>query len=317
MNSEWMAPQPGDTGAAVARQVIAQGHDAPHMSQARPRLAVFDIDGTLLDPAGKLRPQVRRAVTAARESGTRVMIATGRSPWDVVRTARDLGLSGPQLTMNGGVLSDPVTGEIVWARRLAADVVLDGIEFAREVGTRALANFIHRHVLESAPDGSLPADVADFVRTPRLHLVRSLEEVAGYGPVRFYIPTGHERHSRALAAAQERFAGRASIVWGDEHGIELLAPGTNKGSGVRTVAESMGLSCHEVMAVGDAANDLEMLAWAGHGVAMGDAPADVKAAARVVVPSSADDGVVEAVRRIFPALELGDELDPRFAEPAA
>lgn len=317
MNSEMKAPQFGDWTAAVARRSIAQGHAAPTESQARPRLAVFDIDGTLLDPAGELRPQVRRAVQAVRDSGARVMLATGRSPWGVIHVMRDLGLTGPQVTMNGGVYADPITGEIAWARRLERDVVLDGIDFAREVGTRPLANFIHRHVVEAEADGSVPADMSDFVQLNRLHLVRSLEDVAGYGPVRFYIPTGPERHAKAVAAAQERFGERAAIVWGDVDGLEILAPATDKGAGVRAVAESLGLGAGDVAAIGDAANDLEMLAWAGHSAAMGNAPADVQAAARHVVPASAEDGVIDAIRRWFPDVDLADEPEPVFGQTAA
>jgi len=312
-----MTTQPGDRAAAVARRTIAQGQVGPTWSQARPRLAVFDIDGTLLDPAGELRPQVRRAVQAVAGSGTRVMLATGRSPWAVIRVMRDLGLTGPQVTMNGGVFADPITGEIVWARRLSHDLALDAVALARELGTRPLANFIHRHVAEAEPDGSMPADLSGFVQPSRLHLVRALEDVAGYGPIRIYIPTGPERHARAVAAARELFDERASVVWGDEDGIEILAPGTNKGAGVRIAAESAGIAAEDVAAAGDAPNDLEMLAWAGHSAAMGNAPADVRAAARHLVPSAADDGLLEAIRLTFPDLPLVGEPDAAVGATAA
>jgi hydroxymethylpyrimidine pyrophosphatase-like HAD family hydrolase len=312
------APRPGDMAAGIARRSIAQGHDAPNESPAWPRLAVFDIDGTLFDPTGAIRPRVRRAVLAVREAGTRVMLATGRSPWGVLDAARDLGLTGPHVTMNGAMFSDPFTDEVEWARTLTAEVLAEAIEFAREVGTRPTVNLVHGYAIESDSDGSIPADVGAWMRTPRLHLVRSLTEVADRGPLRFYVPTGHERHWRAVELAQRMFGGRAAIVWGDEQGVEILAPGTNKGAGVRIAAESLGYSRDDVMAVGDASNDLEMLEWAGRSAAMGNASADVLAAAGIVVPSSDEDGVVSAIECFFPGLAIDAETeDEDTAEPAA
>jgi Cof subfamily protein (haloacid dehalogenase superfamily) len=310
------APRPGDMAAGIARRVIAPGHDALIESPAWPRLAVFDIDGTLYDSTGAIRPRVRRAVIAVRESGTRVILATGRSPWGVVDAATELGLAGPHVTMNGAMFSDPFTGAIEWARTLTPDILADAIEFAQEVGSRPAVNLIHGYAIESEPDGSIPADVGAWMRTPRLQLVRSMMEIADRGPLRFYVPTGHDRHARAVESARRRFGAQAAIVWGDEQGVEILAPGTNKGAGVRIAAESMGYSGNEVMAVGDASNDLEMLEWAACSAAMGNASADVLAAARIVVPSSDEDGVVAAIERFFPGLALEAE-DEETAEPAA
>ena len=274
-----------------------------------PQLAAFDIDGTLLDPTGRIRPKVHRAIDALRASGTTVILATGRSPWDVAPIAADLGLTGPHVMVNGGTFSTPGDGQVVWARRLAPDLVRDTIAFARQFGTRPVVNFVHRQVIEGTPDGSIPADVSDFIRGPRLHMVDSLDEVAGHGPIRIYVPTGSARHAAALTAARERFGARASVIFSDEWGIEIMTPGTNKGEGVRLVAESMGFGRDDVAAFGDGANDLEMLAWAGRSAAMAPAPVPVRAVARVIVPSSADDGVVKAISRFFPSLDLGGGSD--------
>jgi Cof subfamily protein (haloacid dehalogenase superfamily) len=319
MKDELQATQPGDMAALAARRTVAPGRTSPNESPAWPRLAVFDIDGTLLDSSGAVRPAVRRAVAAIRDSGTQVMLASGRSPWGVVEVARALELSGPHVTMNGSLFSDPFSGRIEWARVLAPEIVVEGIELAREIGSRPTVNLVNGYAIQSEPDGSIPADVGEWMRSSRLHLVSSLAEVAERDPLRFYIPTGHERHQRAVELAQRRFGDRAAVVWGDEYGVELLAPGTNKGEGVRIAAESMGYSRDEVMAVGDASNDVEMLAWASHSAAMGGASVDVLAAARISVPSSDEDGVVAAIERFFPGLAItGTETDDEeTAEPAA
>ena len=78
---------------------------------------------------------------------------------------------------------------------------------------------------------------------------------------------------------------------------EVFAPGVNKGSGVEKLLKHVGVPASEAMALGDAENDVEMLRIVGAGVAMGNANEAAKAAADVVVGTSDQDGVAEAVRR--------------------
>jgi hydroxymethylpyrimidine pyrophosphatase-like HAD family hydrolase len=305
--------RPGTSGDRAYQSVASRNQSRPDVP-VKPRLLVCDVDGTLLDQNGLLRPRVLGAVAAVRESGVAVVLATGRSVWSVSSVARELGLHGPQLMMNGGVFASPVTGELVWARRMEPALVQDAISFARSLSVSPLVCFLYRNVCEVGEDGSVPADVPDFAIGPRLHRAGSVDEIAGYGPIRLYLPTGPQRHQAILAAATAWFGARASIVWSDDLGLEILAPATNKGEAVRILAESMGLRPEEVAAVGDGPNDLEMLAWAGRSAAMDPAPAPVRAAAEIVVPSSAEEGVVEAIRLFFPSLDLGDgPSNPRAA----
>ncbi len=239
-----------------------------------------------------------------RAAGVVVVIATGRSPWGARDICSDLGLTGPQITMNGGLFGAPVTGEIVWAHRLGPEEVREHLAFARLLGIRPLLSFTDGHVAESSPDSIGAGGIPDFAAGPTLRTVDSLDEVAGDGPIRIYLPTRPEMHSYAVAAARAQFAGRASIVCNDDAGLELLRPATNKGEALRAVAARLGVARHETAAVGDGPNDLEMLLWAGRSAAMRPAPRAVKNAANLVVPSSSADGVLVALGRFFPGLTL-------------
>jgi hydroxymethylpyrimidine pyrophosphatase-like HAD family hydrolase len=238
-----------------------------------------------------------------------VVLATGRSTWGTASIAHELGLLGPHITMNGGTYGSPVTGELVWARRLTPDLVVDGLVFAREIGSRPLLCFLHRHAAERGPDGT--TSVPDFAVGPRLRVVDSLVDLAGHGPIRLYLPVPAREHPRVVAQARKFFGERASIVWGDESGIEVMAPGTNKGEALRLVAASMDLDMDQVAAVGDGPNDREMLEYAGRSAAMLPQPGAARLTGLVigeatqVVPSSSDDGVLEALRRFFPSISFG------------
>jgi Cof subfamily protein (haloacid dehalogenase superfamily) len=285
-----------------------------------PRLVACDIDGTLLDPGGCLRPAVKAAIEAVRAAGVEVVLATGRSPWAVAETARTLGLDGPQIVMNGGACVSPVTGQLVWARRLAPELVADGLEFAAGSGASPLLGFLDGNVRRRA--AGVRTDEPDFAGGSRLREVDSLVELADRGPVRLYVPTPPEEHARMLAEAAGWFGDRASIVHSDALGLEIMAPGTNKGRALRAVAATLGIDRRQVAAIGDGPNDREMLAYAGRSAALLPAPDSIPGGGLIpsggtlIVPSSAHDGAVEALRFFFPRLKIGPGQET-VAAPAA
>jgi hydroxymethylpyrimidine pyrophosphatase-like HAD family hydrolase len=269
-------------------------------------MLAVDIDGTLLDERGVLRPTVRDALATVSASGVQIMLATGRSPWDgVAEIAANLGLDGPQITMQGALISDPATGGIRRLRALPPDVYLEAISFARELGVDPIATLLDGHRAEQIPedfDGFWLAHDGPG----RLIGEPDLAALASETPIRLFLPTGLNRHWSVRLAAAERFLGRAAVVWSDMTGIELLAPGTSKGEAVAWLAAGRGISLDEVAAVGDAANDKELLRMAGRSAAMGSATPDVRDAADITVRASSDDGLIDALRWFFP--DLADEL---------
>ena len=278
-----------------------------------PRLLACDLDGTLLDEAGLLRPAVRSAILSIKAAGIYVILSTGRSPWAVTDIARQLGLRGPQIIMNGGAFVSPVTCEVGWVRHLDRELVIEALAFARGLGASPLLGFLDGHARQRPRTGATAeADdgAPDFALGPRLSHVDSLESLAGDGPIRVYIPTSPGEHARAVAAAIDWFGGRASIVYSDQFGFEIMAPGTNKGEALRRVVGSLRLSREQVAAMGDGPNDREMLAFAGVSAAL--QPVDgspvvlesILAEATRVVSSSAHDGALEAIRHFFPDLDL-------------
>jgi Cof subfamily protein (haloacid dehalogenase superfamily) len=284
-----------------------------------PRLLACDLDGTLLDETGAVRPTVKAAIDAVKSAGVEVVLATGRNPWAVAETARILDLPGPHIVMNGGAYMSPITGEVVWTRTLDPDLVADALAFARWFGAAPLLGFLQGHA--SQRDGRESAVVPDFAVGPRLRHVDSLDALADLGPIRIYVPTEPRDHARAVAEATDWFRGRASIVYGDEFGLEIMAPNTNKGEALRAVAASMGIARDRVAAMGDAPNDREMLAFAGRSAVLLPGPGSLQTRAPAlrgvtrVVPSSAEDGAVVAIRQFFPDLEFGPQPERFELEP--
>jgi len=268
------------------------------------RLLAIDLDGTLLDPNGLVRPVVRDAIDTVREAGVTVLLATGRSPMGAKGVCLELGLSGPQISMNGAMFGSPITGDIEWARRLEPEEVRAHLDFARSWGLSPTLCLLDGFAVELAAGATAPTDLPHFVVESKLRVESSLDSVAGDVVIRTYFPTGPAVHTMVVRALQARFGASASVIWADDLGVELLSRGTNKGRALATVAQTMGISRAETAAIGDGPNDLQLMRVAGTSAAMRNAPANVRAAARYVVPTSAEDGVVHALRRFYPDLPI-------------
>lgn len=277
----------------------------------RPRLLACDIDGTLLDHEGVLRPAVRDAVSLIRSTGVEVVLATGRSPWTGVGPiATELGLSGPQITMQGALISDLLTGTTLRQRVLPPETYVHALRFADRHALQPIVSLIDGH--RAAHGLGRDAWGRPLVESDTFRLVTDLGAVAAEEPIRVFVSIEAARFPTLLAEAIDWASDRASVVWSDGAGLEFLAPGTHKGAAIAWLAAARGLTLDDVAAVGDQANDREMLRMAGRSAAMGGAPAEVAASADIRVPASSESGVLDAFAWFFPDL-AAQLLDDRAA----
>jgi hydroxymethylpyrimidine pyrophosphatase-like HAD family hydrolase len=274
------------------------------MPALRYRLLALDVDGTLLDPEGKVRPRVARAIRAARVAGCGVVLATGRRLPSVTKVAEPLEISTVILT-DGTVVYDLAERRVLFERALEPPLVRQAIDLLVESGlppilfespAAASRIFLGPVSLDNAEIHTFLNRPIELVRLPLAELANAERVVGiiGLGPA----------DQVARAAEQARVAGGfALVVWnpsfnGYQRPTLSLAPeGTSKGHALLWLAAQLGIPPEEVMAVGDYANDLSLIEAAGWGVAMGNATPEVKAAARAIVADNANDGVAEAIER--------------------
>ena len=260
-----------------------------------PRVVALDLDGTVVENDGTVaRGDVVAAVEVALAAGAHVLIATGRAVSSTVDVARSLGIGDAQLVCsNGAVVYDGRAGAASFlatfdpgppARALAEH--LPEAQFAVEVGIegfRTTAGFLR-----------------DF---PGVYLgVAELDELV-VGDTARLIARGADGHDLALVRrAGERALGDAYGWWtGHSSWIDVTVRGVSKATGVERAAAALGVDAADVLAVGDGWNDVELLSWAGWGVAMGHAPPGVREVADAVTGRVADGGAAEIIRHFFPA----------------
>lgn len=249
----------------------------------RPALIALDVDGTVLDFDGSLSPAVTDAVRRARGAGITVAIATGRSMHSTLPVCVSLGLNrGYAVSSNGAVVVDvgarsPVdvmTFDATESVKFFADHVPDALLAVEQLGVGYL-------VTGEFPPGELDGEIT----------VVSHDQLLT-GPVTRLVarmPNGNREEFFEMAHA----AGLRGVDYaiGYSAWIDFMPEGVSKASGLAAVCGRLGIEASDVLAVGDGHNDMEMLAWAGRGVAMGQAPDDVKAVADDVCLSVAEDGV--------------------------
>jgi hypothetical protein len=263
------------------------------------RLLALDLDGTILAGDRPISGRTHEAVARAMARDVRVVLATGRMYRSALPYAESLDLDGPLLCYQGAYArqrpgTDGAPGAILRHVTMPAAVAREVVHWAHDHGLSPHVNRDDRLVMESgdgeAPDYERHAGIrADFV----IDLARALR-----GPVTKVLavgPTGLP--ARLLAAGRVAFAGRAEVTVSHPDYLEFVAPGVHKGAALHWLAARLGVPVAATMAIGDQFNDLEMLAMAGIGVAMGGAPSDVQAAADHVTAPLEEDGAAQAIER--------------------
>jgi hypothetical protein len=274
------------------------------------RLLALDLDGTLVGADLTVSPRVQEAVTAAREQGVLVVIATGRMYRSALRFARLLQLPGPIVCYQGAYIrgvhtSDDGGGALVYSRPMRAWVAREAITWCRERGFDPHLNIDDRLVMQ---EGDIGANDYERLLGIGAEFVPDLLRAARRPPTKVLAVGAPGRPEAVMEEARERFAGHAQVTVSHPEYLEFNEVGVTKGRALRWLARSRSIPMSEVMAIGDQYNDLEMLAAAGHGVAMGTAPDPVRAAARWATETVAADGAAIAIEALI--LGTGARLAP-------
>lgn len=265
-----------------------------------------DVDGTLLTPLGRVSPRTADLVGRVLAAGVPFVLATGRPPRWLPEVADAARLTGYAVCSNGAVLYDIGADRVVSAEVLSPvqltdlaavlDEVLPGCALASERvsdsvrgGDSEQAEFIaDEHYLHPWDEGAQPLPG------------HQRAQVLGLPAVKLLV-----RHARMTSEEMARAVGplvedRVAMTWSTNEGLlEFAAPGVTKATGLATVAGLLGVPADEVLAFGDMPNDVPMLRWAGHGVAMANAHPAARDAADEVTAANSEDGVALVLERWF------------------
>jgi HAD superfamily hydrolase (TIGR01484 family) len=272
------------------------------------RLVAIDVDGTLLPGFGKaLTPRTGRALKAAQEAGIVVALATGRRTDFAVPLLKGLNLRAdmPLIASNGAVLRT-LGGDTLDRCLLPAQVARGLCELLRPFGVLVFT-FDRPGNRELAIENLAQAreQIAPWVEANReaLEVVKPLENAfcRGEDPIQGMIAGGVEAVRRAEVALRASPWGEACTFVKTEYPgrdlslLDLLPRNVSKAKALEGLTRRLGVKREETMAFGDNWNDVEMLKWAGQGVIMGNAVAELRSMGKKrgwrLAPPNDEDGV--------------------------
>ncbi|PLS15494.1 Cof-type HAD-IIB family hydrolase [Bacillus sp. M6-12] len=254
-------------------------------------LIVLDLDGTLLTDTKKISERSKKVLNTLRNDGHEVMIATGRPYRSSSIYYRELGLTSPIVNFNGAFVHHPLDNG--WGIhhspldiRVAKDIVeaCDNFQYHNIIAEVQDDVYFHYHdekLIEIFKMGNPLVTTGDL---------RNFLEVS---PTAMLIHTDEEHVSEIRKHLSDV---HAELIdhrrWADPwHVIEIVKAGLNKAVGIDRAAKHFGIPQSRIIAFGDEDNDLEMLDYAGTGVAMGNAIEQLKSVANTTTLSNEEDGI--------------------------
>ncbi|MCS7071741.1 MAG: Cof-type HAD-IIB family hydrolase, partial [Anaerolinea sp.] len=263
-----------DTMTAPANSTA---HSSP--APAKPiRMIAIDVDGTLLNSQHQLSQRNTDVIKAAIARGVEVVLATGKTRNAGLWLIEKLGLKSPGIYLQG-LYTVAADGRVLAERTLSPDIARQVVTYAEDRGFVMVAysgtRIMTRTVTQEARDAT------ERYHEPVPEAVGALQNMMGELPIHKLMAVGDPRQISALRWQLGVQLGKSVRLMqaGLANMLEILPAGASKGAALRQLAHEMKCKPDEIMAIGDAENDIEMLQFAGIGVAMGHASENVKQAA--------------------------------------
>ena len=261
---------------------------------ARYKLIALDLDGTLLLQRSRITERVKRVIQLAMERGIIVTLASARALDSMRPYVEELGITAPIITNQGCRIVMPETRCKIYnvtVPLLSTRTILEYLQ-SRGLDVIVFAND-HLYLRRSAFAEQMASGLAGRAHSVVNDLVSAVRSEA----TRFVIiGEGLDLDSLAIEL-EEHLGSLVRFVRSSPRSLEGISLGVSKGTALERVALNLSVPQKQVMAMGDSDNDVEMVAWANLGVAMGNATPAVKAVADYIAPSVDDDGVAVAIEK--------------------
>lgn len=259
------------------------------------KMIVLDLDDTLLRDDGTISPRNKQALMAAQKAGVKVVLASGRPTYAMKALADELELErfgSYILSFNGAKIINWKTREEPFSSTLTPETAHALYELSMEEGVSALTYIGDDIVTEQANEythieaqitGMKIAEVPSFIGAVQVPVVKVL------------MVENPDKLVRVEEKLKAKLTGKLNVMRSKPFFLEFTENGVNKGTSLNHLINQLGIERSEVIAMGDGYNDVAMLEFAGLGVAMGNAPEEIKQLADYVADTNMNDGVAQVV----------------------
>lgn len=274
------------------------------------KLLALDLDGTLLNSRGYMTGNTIRTIRNAIDNGLKVTLATGRPYVFAKEIAKILNIDVPLVSHDGAYVCDILSNKPVFVKRLDNTITKDIIEILIDNGLEFMvlhedygvtnARFGIKKFLRAFSIGKLKLLLVE----KSYYRIMSSEDILKYvcesrlSPPKLFASGEHKNIEKAKIDMDKKLGNKVKVTMSAQ-GLEILPSGVSKAVGLEILAEILGINSDEVAAMGDSMNDLEMLEYAGLGIAMGNASEKVKKHAALVTDTNNEEGVARAIDRFL------------------
>ncbi len=262
------------------------------------KLVALDLDGTIYDHKvhDGIPPKIKKAINSVKEAGAVVTIATGRMFNSTLPFCTQLGLTKPVICYQGALIGDPVSRRVLWEKPIPLDLARGVIRTVEEIGLSPYIFVRDRfYVKEMTPRIEQYEKVmdikAEIVGDPEGHLQEQ--------PTKLVVVGEEPEISDVTPKVKEAFGSSISVIRTYDHLCEIGHPDGSKAKALGYLADRLGVKREEVIAVGDSPNDIDMIEWAGLGVAMASGSSEALEVADMVVDSVSEDGVADLLNGLL------------------
>jgi Cof subfamily protein (haloacid dehalogenase superfamily) len=267
------------------------------------RALALDMDGTLLDPQGRISPAATRILRNLSGRGVKIAIASGRMTARITPFVDDLGIPASVIAYNGAEVWEKTGGawQVVHARTISDRTRDEVFSLCRSRGIFLniySGGKLHGYHVDGDFSGS--SHYENHTQAVYAGKWRRLEDLPQADIAKLLIVESPEKRDRLFEELAVPYAAHCRVLKSNPEYLEFVDGETSKGSALRFWMKSCGLESHDLLAFGDAENDLEMLTLARRGIAMANSTAGLRA---LYGPISAwtheDDGVARALASLF------------------
>lgn len=264
------------------------------------KLVAIDIDDTLLSSQKKILPATKAALQRALEAGVKIVLCSGRPLPGVKPFLNEIGISGDEqyvITYNGSVI-ESVTGQVIAETGLTNQVYRQMDTYSKEIGLQYNVLDRNGEIYTSNHDVNRITVVQAWENSAGL-LIRTPDELpADFTAIKGVFVGETAELDQQEAAVHEAFGANNYVVRAADNFLEVMAPGVDKGAGLKKLAEALNLSASEILAIGDEKNDIPMFDFAGQAAAMGNAAPLAKEHATYQTASNDEDGIAQALEEL-------------------
>jgi len=266
------------------------------------QLLVIDIDGTLLNEDGKILPKDRKALAKTCDLGIKISLSTGRAAQGCLSIISQLALDNHHIFCDGALISDPIRNHEVYIQPISQVVVRQLIEYAH-LNDISLDLYSATHYFVERETWSAIAHRDFFDIQPTFVDFSDIwqrEKIIKAGMV----ATSPQEAAKA-SDFQLKFRDSLHLAWvttpayPEVDFINVVTRGVSKGRALEALVSYLGITLAEVMAIGDGTNDISLLSLAGLGIAMGNAPPEVKAVADDITLDVGCGGIAAAIDKFL------------------